>query len=835
MALSLTNLLGMREKGLRYYLLIVELFVVGIPLLILCYLFYSERFSITPTTLILVGFALFFILAGLVILRQIFDRLALSAASLKKAETGEGGFVEVRKGIAELDMITGSFTKLLSKLEETNRDLQQRVFELLTVKELTERASSILDAESLLGLLLEKTMVVSQAQRGSVFVVEFDANRFRVVASKGFDPRPRKDVYIKINDSVLQYLISERKPLLVKDIEHDPRTRKENNPKYGAPSFLSMPICLREDLIGVLNLARKESGQVFTSHDEHIASIMIGEIGFALDNARLHAESVEYMKQLEDRTVQMTKINQRLQQEISQRNQVEQELSDTNKFLTSILESSSSLSIVSTDLEQNILFWNKGAENLFGYKAGEMVGRHKIGILYPDEKVREEVEDIRSLITEKKSVRRELREITKDGRTIWVNLNLTPRFDERGNVMGILGIGEDITERKYAEEEQRKLEAQLQYVQKMEALGTLAGGIAHNFNNLLMGIQGYTSSMLQETDQTSPLYEQLVSIERLIDSGSLLTRQLLGYAREGRYEIRSLDVNRLVKETSETFGMTRKHITVHRSLADDLYHVRGDQGQIEQILWNLYANAGDAMPSGGELFLTTRNVSGTQMAEKPYPVKPGSYVLVSVEDTGTGMDKETMERIFEPFFTTKDRTEGTGLGLASVYGMIKAHSGYIDVRSQRGKGTSFDIYLPAAEGEAPEERPHHEKIGKEKETLLLVDDEPLILEATQKMLESLGYTVLPAKGGREAIETFQAHHEHIDMVILDMIMPDMNGDQVFEHLKTINPAINVIVTSGYGIDGKTSAMLKRGCDGFIQKPFDIKDLSEQVRNILDKP
>jgi len=745
------------------------------------------------------------------------------------------GFVELPKGAAELNEIMNSFNHPMNRVDKTTGDLQYRLFELLVLKQLIEVASRSLDVESLLRLLLEKTMAVSQAQICSVFVVEFDANRFRVVDARGLEPGLRKDSYININDTLLQRLVSERKPLLVEDIENDPRTSKENDPKYGAPSFLSMPICVRDDLIGVLNLACKETGQVFTSHDEHIVSIMIGEIGLALDNSRLRSQLVEHVKELKERTDQMTKINEQLQREITEKKRVDEELSDINKFLTSILESSRSISIVSTDLDQNVLFWNTGAENIFGYKAGEIVSLHKIDILYPDDEVRKEVEDIRSLIAEKKSVRRELREITKEGRTIWVNLNLTPRFDESGNVMGILGIGEDITERNRAEEEQRRLEAQLQYAQKMESLGTLAGGIAHNFNNLLMGIMGNTSLLLLETESEGPKYEKLKKIEKLVDSGALLTKQLLGYVREGRYEIKPIDMNRVVKETSDTFAMTKKNITVHQELNEKLSTVKADQGQIEQVLWNLYVNAAEAMPTGGGLFLGTKNVTDEEMTGRPYDVKPGNYVLVTVRDTGVGMDEKTMDRIFEPFFTTKGLSKGTGLGLSSVYGMVKAHGGYIEVESKRGEGTTFSIYLPASEMEMIEEKPRSEKIEKGKETLLLVDDEPLILEVSKEILESLGYTVLIAKGGKEAIETFKAHKERIDIVILDMIMPDMNGSEVYNQLKKINPHVKVMLSSGYGIDdNKTSEILNRGCDGFIQKPFDIKDLSQQLRKILDK-
>jgi two-component system, cell cycle sensor histidine kinase and response regulator CckA len=835
MTASFRERLSMREKGLRYHLLIVEFLIVVIPSLILFYISYRENFFITPPQLMLMALTLVLILAGLLILRQIFDRFTLLAESLKKAEGGEKALADLHQDTAELHEITGSFNKLIARLEETTGDLHQRLFELLALKELTDATSRSPDAESLLGLLLEKAMAVSQAQIGSVLAVEFDANRFRVVTSKGLDPELAKDSYIDINNTLLQYPVSERKPLLVEDIENDPRTSKENDPRYGAPSFLSMPICVREELIGVLNLARKDTGQLFTSHDEHILSIMIGEIGFALENSKLHSQVLEHVKDLEDRTVELTKMNEQLQREINEKERVQGELSDTNKFLTNILDSSLSISIISTDLEQNILFWNKGAEKIFGYTAEEIVGKHKISILYPNDGVKQEVDEIRALIAKEKGiVQKELREITMEGRTLWVNLSLTPRFDERGTVIGILGIGEDITERKRAEEEQRRLEAQLHYAQKMEALGTLAGGIAHNFNNLLMGILGNTTLVLLETETGSPRYEKLKKIEKLVESGALLTKQLLGYVREGRYEIKPIDMNRVVKETSDTFAMTKKNITVHQELSEKLSTVKADQGQIEQVLWNLYVNAADAMPTGGSLFLGTEKVTHDEMTGSPYDVRPGNYVLVTVRDTGVGMDEKTMDRIFEPFFTTKRLGKGTGLGLSSVYGMVKAHGGYIEVESKQGEGTTFNLYLPASHEEIKEEKVLEGEMRGGTETILLVDDEGQILDVSEEMLMVLGYTVHTAPSGKKAIELYREHKDTIDMVILDMIMPDLSGGETYDQLKQINPHVRVLLSSGYSRDSQASEIGGRGGNGFIQKPFDMKDLARKIRDMLDK-
>ena len=341
--------------------------------------------------------------------------------------------------------------------------------------------------------------------------------------------------------------------------------------------------------------------------------------------------------------------------------------------------------------------------------------------------------------------------------------------------------------------------------------------------------------MLLETDPDHPNYQRLTSIEKSVQSGSKLTSQLLGYARGGRYEVRPISLNQLIKEISETFGVTRKEISVHQELADELYGIKADQGQIEQVLLNLYVNAADAMPGGGDLFLKTMNVTDKDMIGKPYKVKAGNHVLLTVRDTGVGMDKETMERVFDPFFTTKDLSKGTGLGLASVYGIVKAHSGYIDVESEEGYGTTFSICLPAIEKEVKEEKELLSgEFVKGKETILLVDDEDMILDTGEQMLRILGYEVLLAMSGQEALELYKKNQDKIDIVLMDMVMPGMGGGETYNRMKEINSNVKVLLLSGYSIEGEATEILERGCDGFMHKPFNLKELSQKIREILDE-
>jgi two-component system cell cycle sensor histidine kinase/response regulator CckA len=391
----------------------------------------------------------------------------------------------------------------------------------------------------------------------------------------------------------------------------------------------------------------------------------------------------------------------------------------------------------------------------------------------------------------------------------------------------------DITDLEKVEQDKMRLEGQLQHALRMKSVGTLAGGVAHNFNNMLMGILGNTSLALLQTSPEQPLYSNLKAIQKLVHSGSELTKQLLGYAMEGGYEPKVMSLNMLVKELSETFATMRKEVLVHCQFDEDLHPVVADRAQIEQVLLNLYLNAADAMPNGGSLYLRTMNATKDDMAGQPYTPKQGNYAHLSVRDTGTGMDKETLGRIFEPFFTTKGLAKGTGLGLASSYGIIKAHGGYIDVESEVGNGTTFHIYLPAGNGRIPEETEATTPLSSGKGTILVVDDENMILELGQEMLKALGYEVFSAGSGNEALKLYVQHLEQIDMVLLDMIMPEMSGGDVYDSLKKINPKVKVLLSSGYTIDGQAKEILNRGCDGFIQKPFDLGGLSRSVESILD--
>ena len=419
----------------------------------------------------------------------------------------------------------------------------------------------------------------------------------------------------------------------------------------------------------------------------------------------------------------------------------------------------------------------------------------------------------------------ETRRLTKDGRVVDVSISASRYNDHEGKLAGLLVILRDISEKK-------RLEAQLQHIERMEAIGTLAGGIAHDFNNLLMTIQGTISLLRYGMDPAHPHYNHFVEMEKQVARGSRLTGQLLGYARKGKYEVKPMNLNDILMESAEAFARMRKDITVKQNLASDLLPIEADGDQINQMLMNIFINAADAMNNGGHLFLTTRNIASEAMVRSTYAPKPGQYVMLEIRDTGIGMDQKTKERIFDPFFTTKEMGRGTGLGLASVYGIVKGHGGYIDVASQPGQGATFTIYLPASSKTIETTRVEAKLAASGKGTILIIDDEKLVLEVVTKMLGLLGYTVYAADNGNNAIEIYKEHQARIDLVVLDMIMPEISGSLVYDRLREIKSDVTVILSSGYSMDSRARELLKRGCGGFIQKPYTIEQLAEKIKQVM---
>jgi PAS domain S-box-containing protein len=480
--------------------------------------------------------------------------------------------------------------------------------------------------------------------------------------------------------------------------------------------------------------------------------------------------------------------------------------------------------VFETDATGKIIFVNETSLDHFGFDSEDVErGLNFLDIVDPQDRERalanfQKIAQGEHLGLSEYLVRK------KDGTPFPVLIH-TARILKDGILAGSRGFVIDISEKKAMEE-------QLLRSQKMEAIGTLSGGIAHDFNNLLMGILGNISLMLMEIEETHAFYERFKNMEDYVRRGSDLTRRLLGFARGGKYEVRATNLGKFVLKSAEMFGRTKKDIHIHHKTQDNLWHVDLDRGQMDQVLLNLFVNAWQAMPGGGELYLFLENVTLDKQDALSANVNPGRFVKLTVADTGVGMDAATRARIFEPFFSTKERGHGTGLGLASVYGIIKNHGGFIRVESERGAGTSFVIYLPASSRAVEEETRQDHIIQKGQETILFIDDEEMIVDVGRRMLEGLGYKVLTALGGQAGLNIFELNANRIDLVILDMIMPGLNGKETFEALRRLNPAVKVLLSSGYSLNGPAGEIMASGCRGFIQKPFSAAELSAKVREVL---
>jgi signal transduction histidine kinase/CheY-like chemotaxis protein len=430
----------------------------------------------------------------------------------------------------------------------------------------------------------------------------------------------------------------------------------------------------------------------------------------------------------------------------------------------------------------------------------------------------------------------EVRRQKRDGTPIDYSIYASPLHDAEGRISGNIAVLVDITERKRAEAEREKLQAQLFQAQKMESIGTLAGGIAHDFNNLLTVILGYSDLLLIRKDERDPAYADVAKINLAARNGADLVKRILTFSRKSEISPRPVNLNHEIEQAKKLLTRTiPKMIEIKLKLSDKLATVNADPTQMEQVLMNLAVNARDAMPDGGELTIETENAT----LDKEYcgmhlGVKPGDYVLMSVSDTGHGIGKETLNHIFEPFFTTKGIGQGTGLGLAVVFGIVEQHGGHITCYSELGQGTTFRIYLPVIQNETKAETPTDMPVlPRGTETILLVDDEEMITDVGKRILERSGYSVLTAADGKKALKLYRKEREKISLVILDLLMPEMGGNECLQALRKIDPQVKVLVASGFAAEGRTKDAIETGAKGSVRKPYDMRQFLQAVREVLD--
>jgi len=696
----------------RYKLFTFIGLILVLPFLAVSYIFYENKIFLDLPHVVILALTFLLVLCSILIFRQIFDRFFMLATLIKRAVSEDNQRIDIKRDTYELHEITVSFNNLMKKFEKTTDNLRFRVSELFAIKELTEIASKSLDIDYLLNVILEKAMVVTRAQIGSVYIVESEKDPFRIVASRGLESGPEKGSGLDIFESLAQYVISHRKPLLVKDIETDPRTRRKNDPKYGPPSFLSMPIFARKDLIGVLNLSHKETERIFDSNDEHIISILTGEIGFALENAQLHSRVEENLKSLENRTIELTNANNRLQQEIA--------------------------------------------------------------------------------------------------------------------------------DRKKAEEEKAKLQVKLQQAEKMEAIGALAGGVAHDLNNLLSGTVSYPDLLLMDLPEDSPLRRPLLTIRNTGYKAAAIVEDLLTLGRRGVDTSEVVNLNSIISEflkspEYEKLKSFHPDVELETRLDMDLFNISGSPVHLSTTVMNLVSNAAEAMPDGGKLSISTDN----RYIDRPISgydhVEEGDYVILLVSDTGAGMSSEDMKRIFEPFYTKKVMgRSGTGLGMAVVWGTVKDHKGYIDIQSAEEKGTAFTICFPVTREKSAKEKSMmsaEDYMGKG-ESILIVDDVKEQREIASGILKKLGYSVSSVSSGEEAID--HVKNNSVDLLVLDMIMdPGIDGLETYKRILEFHPGQKAITVSGFSETENVKEVQRLSASVYIKKPYSLEKIGAAIRAELD--
>jgi PAS domain S-box-containing protein len=683
----------------------------------------------------------------------------------------------------------------LARLRDEKAAADRRLARLQGLARLSGVITSSLDLDQVLSEIARAAAELMEAPAVGLWVAD-EANR--VLEPRAFsDPRlgatyPRRQV--GFGDGLPGWVAAHREPLDIADVFEDGRILAvEWFRQHGLRSAYIVPIVHQDALLGVLAL----NGWLpfdLDPEDRELLGSFVGQAALAIRNARLYEEA-----------------------------------RGARDFLRSIAEHSPA-GIVTTDVRGRITYWSPRTEELLGYRADEVLGRPVAELQRGGREAARAL--MRRLRSEDRIREYEAEILARDGRWVECRFSLAVLRNAVGEEIGTLAILEDTSERK-------RLEAQLRQSQKMEAVGRLAGGIAHDFNNLLAVIMGHSDLILSVLRKGDGMTHDVEQIRRASERAATLTRQLLAFSRRQFLQPQVIDVNTLVGNLATMLRrLIGEDIQLELRLDPATGRVSADPGQLEQVIMNLAVNARDAMPQGGRLVLETASAALDQAFVAAHPGSTaGGHVRVSIQDTGCGMTAEVLSHLFEPFFTTKEPGRGTGLGLSTVYGIVKQHRGYIDVTSEPGRGTAFAVYLPRVETRAATERPaprDQPSLGG-RETVLFVEDEVAVRDLMHRVLAKGGYTVLAAGDGLEALGLVEAHAAPIDLVVTDVIMPRMSGPELASRLRARDPGLRLLYVSGYTAD-QLRSQADLGADApLLPKPFTSDGLLRKVREVLDQP
>ncbi|WP_414753360.1 GAF domain-containing protein [Anabaena sp. CCY 9910] len=520
--------------------------------------------------------------------------------------------------------------------------------------------------------------------------------------------------------------------------------------------------------------------------------------------------------------IQQSELYEQVRAELKERKQAEQKVREQAALLDIATDA-----ILVRDFHSQILFWNKAAERLYGWQAHEAIGKNSEELLFKESSA--QLELVRKHVFEHGSWQGELNKITKSGKEIIVESRWTLMFDESGQPKSILTVDTDITEKK-------QLQAQFLRAQRMESLGTLASGIAHDLNNILTPIMASIQLLALKSSSTDARNQQLLKIlEHNSKRAADLVKQILTFARGSETRGVTLQIEPLLLEIEQILNSTfPKSIKITKHLPpESLWTIQADPTQIHQVLMNLCVNARDAMPGNGTLSIFAENLLvDKNFAKMNLDAEVGPYVVITIADTGFGIPPLILERIFEPFFTTKESGKGTGLGLSTVIGIVKNHGGFVKVNSEIGKGSQFQVFLPAVKDRAKQQVEDLDLPAGQGELILIVDDEAAIVEITKTSLEDYNYKTLTAKNGIEAIALYAQHQDKISMVLMDIMMPSMDGLTAIRILQEMNPQLKIIAISGITGNNQLAEAANAGVDAFLRKPYNIYDLVHAIHNIF---
>ena len=689
----------------------------------------------------------------------------------------------------------------------------------MLVQEIGKATSSILDIDKLIKSVAHIMEIHMDFDRGMILLANSTKDLLYYASGYGYTQErvaflKQAEFHLDNPESKGVFVVAykDQKPFLVNDISEIEKTLSKRSLEFAkfmkSHSLICVPIVYEQESLGIIAVDNLRSKRPLTNSDMNFLMGVASQTAVGINNA---------------------KSFQRIQ--------------ESEKKYRELVENANSI-IMRRDIKGNITFFNEFAQNFFGYTEDEILGKSLEGTIFPNTKSTKKYLDNLLLLfthTPDKPIINEKESVLRNGNKVWIAWTYRPIFDNIENLKEILCIGTDITELKCAEQEKRELEARLQRAQKMEAIGTLAGGVAHDLNNILSGIVSYPELLLMDIPQDSPLRKPILTIQKAGERAAAIVQDLLTLARRGVITTKVVNLNSIISEylKSPEFENLRMHhpnVKIRTDFETNLLNILGSPVHLTKTIMNLVTNAAEAIPNLGEIVISTKNRYIDKSLNGYDKVKEGDYVILCVRDTGIGISAGDLERIFEPFYTKKVMGKsGTGLGMAVVWGTVKDHKGYIDVKSTDGKGTDFAIYFPVIRQEVVADQSMvsmNDVMGKG-ESILVVDDVEDQREIASKILIKLGYSVLSVSSGEEAVDYMKNHS--VDLLVLDMIMePGIDGLDTYKKILEIHPNQKAIIASGFSETDRVREAQRLGATSYLKKPYLLDKIGKVVRDELDK-